>query len=245
TATLTSTTTVPNAPTSLGPATATTWAGGVASFTFSTPLPTSLTTASTLTTTGFTPAGYNVLNLAIQSINTTTGVITVNLATNPGTATTLGGGSAYIPYPLIATSISTIQSPTAVDISSFHAFSQSDGSVILEWHTNEESRNLGFHLYREDASGRTRIDPSIIAGSALRLRGGRPQHAAKTYSWIDRQPSRDASYWVEDVDINGTRSLHGPAYPEPAATGPSASPAPSRTSPLLSEIHASPRSFST
>jgi len=183
--------------------------------------------------------------LAIQSIDTTTGVITVNLATNPGTATTLGGGSAYIPYPLIASSISTIQSPTAVDISSFHAFSQSDGSVILEWHTNEESRNLGFHVYREDASGRTRIDPSIIAGSALRLRGGRPQHAAKTYSWIDRQPSRDAAYWIEDVDINGTRSLHGPAYPESAAAGSPAPSALSQPSPLLSELHASPRSLST
>jgi len=245
TATLTTTTTVPNASTSLGPITAATWAGGVASFTFSAPLPASLTTSSTLTTTGFTPAGYNVSNLAIQSINTTTGVVTVNLATNPGTATTLGGGSAYIPYPLIATSISTIQSPTAVDISSFHAFSQSDGSVILEWHTNEESRNLGFHLYREDASGRTRIDPSIIAGSALRLRGGRPQHAAKTYSWIDHQPSRNAAYWIEDVDVNGSRSLHGPAYPESAPVGSSAPQAPSQPSPLLSELHASPRSLST
>src|SRR5208337_4191414 len=141
-------------------------------------------------------------------------------------------------YPFTVSSVSTIQYPTAVDISSFHAFSQSDGSVILEWHTNEESRNLGFHVYREDASARTRIDPSLIAGSALRLRGGRPQHAAKTYLWIDRQPSRDAAYWVEDVDVNGTRSLHGPAYPESVATESSASVAPTQPSPLLTELHA-------
>src|SRR5208282_4061714 len=113
------------------------------------------------------------------------------------------------------------------------------------WHTNEESRNLGFHVYREDASARTRIDPSLIAGSALRLRGGRPQHAAKTYLWIDRQPSRDAAYWVEDVDVNGTRSLHGPAYPESVATESSASVAPTQPSPLLTELHASARPLST
>ena len=245
TATLTTTTTVPNAPTSLGAATVATWTGGVASFTFPTPLPASLATTATLTTTGFTPAGYNVSNLAIQSVDTTTGVVTVNVATNPGTATILGSGSASIPYPLIASSVSTIQAPTAVDISYFHASLQPDGSAILVWHTHEESRNLGFHLYREDISGRHQLDPSLIAGSALLLRGSKPQHAAKTYRWIDRQPSHDAAYWIEDVDINGTRTVHGPVYPEAVTAESSTSAPPSLPSPLLSELQASTRSLST
>jgi uncharacterized repeat protein (TIGR01451 family) len=217
TATLTSTTTVQNAPVPLGAVTAASWASGTpntASFTFPVPLPISLSTTSTLTTNGFSPAGYNVSNATITSVNTTTGVVTVAMATNPGTATTLGTGFAYIPYPLIAQSVSTIQAPTAVDMASVNAYSQSDGTVRVVWHTLEESRNLGFHIYREDATGQHRIDSSLIAGSALVLRHSRPQHGAKWYSWIDAHPVPNATYWIQDVDVNGTRTMHGPAYPE-------------------------------
>jgi hypothetical protein len=56
----------------------------------------------------------------------------------------------------------------------------------------------------------------MIAGSALLLPGARPQHAAKSYSWIDAHPVANAVYWIEDVDINGTRTLHGPAHTEVA-----------------------------
>ena len=76
-----------------------------------------------------------------------------------------------------------------MDIASFHANAQPDGSVLLEWRTQEESRNLGFHIYREQGSSLQRITPSLIAGSALLLRGSLPQHAAKLYRWIDPQPA--------------------------------------------------------
>jgi len=121
------------------------------------------------------------------------------------------------PNPNTSSSVaSTIQASTAVDLASFSAFQQTDGSVRLIWHTLEESRNLGFHIYREDATGQHRVDTSLIAGSALILRGSRPQHAAKWYTWVDAHPRPNASYWIQDVDINGTRTMHGPAYPEPA-----------------------------
>jgi hypothetical protein len=109
---------------------------------------------------------------------------------------------------------STIQAPTAVYLSSFRAFQQSDGTVLLKWATHEESRNLGFHIYREDANGRQRIDSTMIAGSALLIPGAKPQHAAKAYAWIDAHPVPNAAYWIEDVDINSTRTMHGPAYAE-------------------------------
>ncbi|HKM82250.1 MAG TPA: C25 family cysteine peptidase [Candidatus Acidoferrum sp.] len=240
---------------SLGTATAATWAaggGGVASFTFPVPLPAYAVTGALLTTTGFTPTGYDLTNATISSVTPATGVITVALATNPGASTVLGTGTAAAnpgastvlgtgatTYPLYASSVSTIQAPTYVDISSFHAFSQSDGPVVLEWRTHEEARNLGFYVYREDASGRTRINPSLIAGSALLLRGGRPQHAAKIYRWIDPHPVRDAAYWIEDVDINGTRGTHGPAYVESPSAEVAATLASARSSALLSSQRAS------
>jgi len=126
-----------------------------------------------------------------------------------------------------------------VDISSFQAFAQSDGSVILEWRTHEESRNLGFNIYREDASGRIRINPSLIAGSALLLRGSRPQHAAKIYRWIDPHPVRDAAYWIEDMDISGTRGTHGPAHVQSPSAEAAAALASTRSSALLSSQRAS------
>ena len=119
--------------------------------------------------------------------------------------------------PITSSSVgSTIQAPTAVNVSSFNAYTEPNGTVRLVWHTSEESRNLGFHIYREDGLGRHRVDPALIAGSALLLRGSKPQHAAKTYAAIDSQPAPNAAYWLEDVDINGTRTLHGPVSVEPA-----------------------------
>ncbi|HYA62497.1 MAG TPA: S24 family peptidase, partial [Candidatus Sulfotelmatobacter sp.] len=149
--------------------------------------------------------------------NVYTSCNTASVATttsNPNTSACVGS-TAPVPNACAGT---IIQAPTAVDLASFRALVQLDGSVRLLWRTLEESRNLGFHLYREDASGRHRVDPSLIAGSALMLRGSHPQHAAKLYAWIDSQPSPNAAYWIEDVDINGTRTLHGPAYLEPASS---------------------------
>ena len=147
-------------------------------------------------------------------------IITINVTATTFSSASLSTNTATVSSPLprdpnlsnnTSTADPTIQSPTAVDIASSTPFAQPDGSVMLEWSTHEESRNLGFHIYREQAAGRKRITPSLIAGSALLLRGSQPQHAAKLYRWIDSQPSAGASYSIEDVDINGTRTMHGPA----------------------------------
>jgi hypothetical protein len=84
------------------------------------------------------------------------------------------------------------------------------GGVLLEWKTREEIRNLGFNVFRLEGASRQRLNPSIIAGSALLIRGGRPQHAAKTYQWFDANGTQQSTYELEDVDLNGTRRPHGP-----------------------------------
>jgi uncharacterized repeat protein (TIGR01451 family) len=150
-----------------------------------------------------TAATFSASSLTTNTATVTSTTSDPNLANNTSTAT------------------STIQSTTAVGLSSFQAFHQADGSVLLEWHTHEESRNLGFYVYREDTAGRHRVSSSLIVGSALLLRSSRPQHAAKTYRWIDPQPVDDATYWIEDVDINGTKTLHGPANIQSASFRPS------------------------
>lgn len=152
-----------------------------------------------VTATTLTGSGPSTVNTATVTSSTSD----PNLANNSSSAT------------------SDIQSPTAVGLASFNAFQQPDGSVLLAWRTHEESRNIGFHVYREDSSGRHRVDSALIAGSALLLRGSRPQHAAKTYHWVDSQAVADAIYWIEDVDINGTKTLHGPASVQSEAFAPS------------------------
>jgi len=113
-----------------------------------------------------------------------------------------------------ATQTTLITAPTQVKLEMFTA-SASDNQVLLSWKTSGELRNLGFNVYREENGGRVRLNPSLIAGSALIMRAALQRHAAKTYGWIDRSPSASTSlYWLEDVDLNGIRTLHGPVLPQ-------------------------------
>jgi uncharacterized repeat protein (TIGR01451 family) len=201
------------------------------------PLPSQVTYVSVSTTQGTCTQSSGTVNCSLGSISVgAVVIITINT-----TATTYSGSGGTVcdtvngvPYSVcnIATvtttptsldpntsnnsseADSTIQSPTAVQLSSFRAVLRPQGGVILEWHTQEEIRNLGFNLYREDAAGRHRVNPSIIAGAALFVRGAQPQHAAKTYQWIDAAGTAQASYVLEDVDLNGTRTSHGPVSAE-------------------------------
>ncbi len=119
-----------------------------------------------------------------------------------------------------ATFTSTIAAPNAVELVSLNAHARQEGDVLIEWRTREEIRNLGFNVYREDASGKHRLNPSIIAGAALFVRGAMPQHGAKTYRWIDPAGSADSSYTLEDVDLNGVRMVHGPVSVQAVSTSP-------------------------
>ena len=59
--------------------------------------------------------------------------------------------------------------------------------VALFWKTGSEVHNLGFNIYRDEDGQRIKINPSLIAGSALLMSGALPKHSGKTYSWIDAQ----------------------------------------------------------
>jgi len=112
-----------------------------------------------------------------------------------------------------ATATITIISPTQVSLESFTATQTQDG-VLLSWKTAGETRNLGFNVYREENGARVRVNPGLIAGSALTFRHSLPQHAAKTYRWIDHSPVASNSYWLEDLDLNNSRTFHGPILPQ-------------------------------
>ncbi|HZI87668.1 MAG TPA: C25 family cysteine peptidase [Pyrinomonadaceae bacterium] len=108
-----------------------------------------------------------------------------------------------------------IAGTTAVKLAGFNAFYDKTG-VLLKWQTSFEVNNLGFNIYREDPAERIRLNPSIIAGSALMTAPGAPMTAGNSYSWVDPGGTSDSTYYLEDVDVDGTRTTHEPVVPTTA-----------------------------
>jgi MYXO-CTERM domain-containing protein len=104
---------------------------------------------------------------------------------------------------------------------------QDDGQVRLDWRTGSEVDNLGFNIYRDDGFGRVRVNASPIIGSALLAGSGISLSAGHHYrfeDFLDPFSKHRPSYWLEDIDLRGTRTLHGPlqlrrlprlGFPEP------------------------------
>ena len=120
--------------------------------------------------------------------------------------------------PNTSTQVETITAPTNIKLEFFSAQRGKDKTgadrVVLLWKTGAEAHNLGFNVYREQGGERIPLNSSLIAGSALLMSGALPKHSGKTYSWIDSSANAGSGpYWLEDVDVNGTRILHGPVSP--------------------------------
>ncbi len=99
--------------------------------------------------------------------------------------------------------------PTAIKLDKCVAKGYDNG-VYLEWKTGMDVDNLGFNVYRESAGQKQLITPDVVAGSAL-LTGKARLQTGRTYRWWDDvKDQQGVQYWLEDIDLNGTRSLHGP-----------------------------------
>ena len=129
-------------------------------------------------------------------------------STKAGTTSTVMTWTQQTSQPWAIGAVSIVPlAPTEVKLSSFTA-SQTDAGVQLNWETGYEVDNLGFNVYREDGGKRVLLNPSLVAGSAFIA--GAPLTAGFTYSWLDPQGTKDSRYTLEDVDLNGTRTQHGP-----------------------------------
>jgi hypothetical protein len=104
--------------------------------------------------------------------------------------------------------------PTAVEIGSFSAAPAGD-RIVLRWQTASEIDRLGFNVYRA-----TSVDgPRILLNEDLIASPLPPgSSAGADYSFEDLPVKSGARYfyWLEDVDMYGVTSLHGPF--EAAAT---------------------------
>jgi uncharacterized repeat protein (TIGR01451 family) len=184
------------------------------------PLPTTdVTYVSSATTQGTCSFATVTVTCAIGTMNVgVSATITITaMATTPSQAINSASVTENQADSLFANNFATqselIETPTGVKLESFTAGATSNGSV-LSWKTGGELRNLGFNVYREVNGQRVRLNSSLIAGSALIMRHALEQHSAKTYAWIDRSAgANNGLYWLEDVDVDGTRTFHGPISP--------------------------------
>jgi len=141
--------------------------------------------------------------------------------TNTGTLTDTGVPAFVDTVSSTVTTTTTF--PTAVTMKSFTAQRVGSGTV-LNWQTGGEKHNLGFNIYREENGARVKVNPSLIAGSALRMRETLEQHQGSRYAWVDAATSAKAgtAYWLEDAEINGAKTLHGPVYADAVTSSPEA-----------------------
>jgi hypothetical protein len=95
-------------------------------------------------------------------------------------------------------------SPTLVELASFTAEAQGR-AVTVAWETAVEVNSAGFNLYRARAKDgtRTQLNAHLIASQA-------PFGGGASYHFQDTPGAGTFTYWLEDVDYNGARTLHGP-----------------------------------
>jgi len=190
---------------------------------FSDVLPASLTfqsfASSSLASCGYT-GGTTTFACTIATLpvgNTITVTLIVQAASTGTIPNTASKTSADQSDPVAPNNSSTVNlnvfAITLVQLRKLDAV-QSKDKVLVTWQTDFESDNLGFDLYRELDGVRTKINRKLIAGSALRSRKD-DRRAGYSYRFRDKLPSANAlaQYWLEDVDLNGTRTLHGPVSP--------------------------------
>jgi hypothetical protein len=98
--------------------------------------------------------------------------------------------------------------PLAVTLAGFSAVQQGD-AVLVTWETVSEIDNRGFNLYRglspasPDRQLNQHLIPSQSSGSATGF----------VYTWEDRADlvaGQTYYYWLEDLDVSGATTLHGP-----------------------------------
>ena len=95
--------------------------------------------------------------------------------------------------------------PTPIELVSFTAEVDTDGSVTLRWETGSENDNAGFNLYRVAGDGTfdTMINDTLIPAQGDVSSGA-------SYSLIDRPGSGTFFYMLEDISINGVSKSHAP-----------------------------------
>ncbi len=135
-----------------------------------------------------------------------------------GTVVLTPGGEPTVTNATATTANTTVDfgfvlAPTVVQLDKFDAYADGGGSVELQWSTGSEAGNLGFNIYRETGGKRELLNRAPVAGNALRS-GAQLAASGGEYSWTDKETIPNAVYYLEDLDVDGSRRLHGAVTPQ-------------------------------
>lgn len=101
--------------------------------------------------------------------------------------------------------------PTAVEMDSMSATRDGE-TTLLTWTTGRTANNLGYRIWRTTRGDRVCLTPTPIAGSTFFVNAS-ATNSGTTYRWLDRTRNESATYWIEEIDLNGAREWHGPIAP--------------------------------
>jgi hypothetical protein len=112
---------------------------------------------------------------------------------------------------ILQTTTTTSTPATLINLSSFTA-TPKFSKVIIQWITESETDNAGFNIYRSESENGnyTKINTSLIPAKGSSTQGA-------SYEFIDIivQNRKTYYYKLEDIDLNGTSTMHGPVSATP------------------------------
>jgi hypothetical protein len=105
----------------------------------------------------------------------------------------------------------TITGTTLITLSSFTVTPRA-GKIVLQWDTEAEIDNAGFNLYRAESEN---VEYAKINDSLIPAQGSSTEGAS--YEFIDNnvQNRKHYCYKLEDIDLAGNSTLHGPLSATP------------------------------
>jgi len=115
------------------------------------------------------------------------------------------------PATTVPLTTTTSVPPTVITLEEFNAV-PGNHAVTLLWLTASEINNAGFNLYRADDQNGTyeRINADIIPAQGSSTQG-------ESYTFVDKKLQNRKTYYykLEDIDLNGTSTFHGPVSATP------------------------------
>jgi uncharacterized repeat protein (TIGR01451 family) len=106
--------------------------------------------------------------------------------------------------------VSTPFAPTAVTLVSFRAVVENRG-VRVTWQTALERNTFGFYVLRSVTGNR---DDAVQVNAEMVIATG-----PNTYSVVDEAGSAGNTYWLQEVELNGTRIDYGPVVAQASLPG--------------------------
>ena len=147
---------------------------------------------------------------------------------NPNQADSNGNGIGDVCEPITTTTTTTIRPTTTVPptttvsttttapatvvtLIDFDVF-PGNSNVTLVWSTASEVDNAGFNIYRSESEdgNYTKINSSLIP-----VKGSSTEGSSYEFTDTDLQNRKTYYYKLEDIDLNGTSTMHGPGSAKP------------------------------